>query len=61
MAKSTTQTFNEEEKGDLNELLNLKKGYRKIYLYALMMNFHFMLHVMMYTYQVMSTSIARKT
>ena len=46
MAKSTTQTFNEEEKGDLNELLILKKGYRKIDLYALMMNLHFMLHVM---------------
>ena len=46
MAKSTTQTFNEEEKGDLNDLLMLKKGYRKIDLYALMMNLHFMLHVM---------------
>ena len=30
MAKSTTQTFNEEDKGDLNERLILKKGYRKI-------------------------------
>ena len=49
MAKSTTQTFNEEDKGDLNERLILKKGYRKIELYALVMNFHFMLHVMMYT------------
>ena len=48
MAKPTTQTFNEEDKGDLNERLILKKGYRKIELYALVMNFHFMLHVMMY-------------
>ena len=45
MAKSTTQTFNEEEKGDLSELLILKKDYRKIELYALMMNFHFILQL----------------
>jgi hypothetical protein len=45
MAKSTTQS-------DLNELLILKKGYRKIELYVTCYDVH---------YQVMSTSIARKT
>ena len=45
MAKSTTQTFNEEEKCDLNALLILKRGYRKNELYALMMNFHFILQL----------------